>query len=220
MAGRDRVRPHPARRGRPQARDLGLLRVRRPHHPGSGAQPGSGGGDRPDAAGRRPGRHAQRDAPSDPARVPAIHRPCALGCCRRPRRTRPAAGAPRRRARDRHIPHVARRPQRQQGAQSRRQLPPLAAGGRRPLRAARRLLPARPPRVAVQCPLLVLAYDDDGVAPAGPTVRAAQRAPRGEVVRLPGGHYEPFMGGRDHAAEAQLSFLRRHLFDGSQASAR
>jgi hypothetical protein len=59
--------------------------------------------------------------------------------------------------------------------------------------------------------------------PSGDTACAAwhyQRAPRGEVVRLPGGHYEPFMGGHDHAAEVQLSFLRRHLLDGSQASAR
>jgi fermentation-respiration switch protein FrsA (DUF1100 family) len=89
-------------------------------------------------------------------------------------------------------------------------------------RSALRLGFYRPGRHAsrVQCPLLVLAYDDDGVAPAGPTVRAAQRAPRAEVVRPPGGHYEPFMGGHDHAAEAQLSFLRRHLFDGSQGSAR
>lgn len=89
-------------------------------------------------------------------------------------------------------------------------------------RSALRVGLYRPGRHAsrVQCPLLVLAYDDDGVALAGPTVRAAQRAPRREVVRLPGGHYEPFMGGHDHAAEAQLSFLRRHLLDGSQASAR
>ena len=60
----------------------------------------------------------------------------------------PLAGEPR----DRHLPHVARRPQRQSGAQSRRQVPRLAAGGRRPLRAARRLVPARPPRVARAVP--------------------------------------------------------------------
>lgn len=48
----------------------------------------------------------------------------------------------------------------------------------------------RPGRFAsrVWCPLLVLAYDDDGAALPGPAVRAAQRAPRGELVRLPGGH--------------------------------
>ncbi len=78
----------------------------------------------------------------------------------------------------------------------------------------------RPGRYAsrVRCPLLVLAYDDDGVAPPGPAVRAAQRAPRGELARLPGGHYEPFMDGHERAAEVQLSFLRRHLLDASRAS--
>ena len=60
-------------------------------------------------------------------------------------------------------------------------------------------------------PLLVLAYDDDGVTPPGPAVRAAQQAPRGEVVRLPGGHYEAFMGGYERALDVLLSFLRRHL---------
>jgi uncharacterized protein len=32
---------------------------------------------------------------------------------------------------------------------------------------------------------------------------------------LPGGHYEPFTGGHEQAAEAQLSFLQRHLVDRS-----
>ena len=79
----------------------------------------------------------------------------------------------------------------------------------------------RPVRYAsrVRCPLLVLACDDDGVAPPGPAVRAAQRAPRGELVRLPGGHYKPFMDGHDQAVEVQLSFLRRHLLDGSHDEA-
>ena len=78
----------------------------------------------------------------------------------------------------------------------------------------------RPGRHAsgVRCPLLVLVHDDDGVALPGPAVRAARRAPRGELVRLPGGHYEAFMGGREEAVEAQLYFLGRHLLGRPQAS--
>jgi pimeloyl-ACP methyl ester carboxylesterase len=78
----------------------------------------------------------------------------------------------------------------------------------------------RPGRYAsrVPCPLLVLTYDDDGTALPGPAVRAAQRAPRGELVRLPGGHYEPYLDGHEQAVEIQLSFLRRHLLDRSQPS--
>jgi hypothetical protein len=61
----------------------------------------------------------------------------------------------------------------------------------------------------------VLVYDQDGTALAGPAVRAAKRAPSGEPVRLPGGHYEAFMDGHDDAVAIQLSFLRRQLLDGS-----
>jgi uncharacterized protein len=69
----------------------------------------------------------------------------------------------------------------------------------------------RPGRHAahVHCPLLVLACDRDRSALAGPAVRAARRAPRGELVCLPGGHHEPFMVGHARAAEAELAFLRR-----------
>jgi uncharacterized protein len=82
-------------------------------------------------------------------------------------------------------------------------------------RSAIRVAYYRPARVApkVNAPLLVLAYDDDGVTPPGPAVRAAQRAPRGEVVQLPGGHYEAFMGGYERALDVLLPFLRRHLVD-------
>ena len=52
---------------------------------------------------------------------------------------------------------------------------------------------------------------------AGPAVRAAGRAPRAELVRMPGGHYEPFLGGHERAVEAELSFLRRHLLGESAA---
>ena len=67
----------------------------------------------------------------------------------------------------------------------------------------------------VRCPLLVVVCDQDRSALAGPSVRAARRAPNAELVRLPGGHYEPFLGGHEQAAEAELSFLRRHLLDHS-----
>jgi uncharacterized protein len=50
---------------------------------------------------------------------------------------------------------------------------------------------------------------------AGPAASAANRAPKGELVRMPGGHYEPFLGGHEQAVEAELSFLRRHLLDPS-----
>ena len=79
----------------------------------------------------------------------------------------------------------------------------------------------RPGRDAgrVRCPLLVLVCDQDQSALAGPAVRAVNRARRGELVRMPGGHYEPFLGGYERAAEAELSLLRRHLLDQSRADA-
>ena len=79
----------------------------------------------------------------------------------------------------------------------------------------------RPARLArrITVPLLVLAYDQDGVTPPAPAIRAAQQAARGEVVRLAGGHYEAFLGGHERALAIQLSFLERHLTDCSQRAA-
>jgi hypothetical protein len=73
----------------------------------------------------------------------------------------------------------------------------------------------RPGRDAsrVRCPLLVLVCDRDQTALAGPAADAVKRAPAGELIRLPGGHYEPFLGGHEQAAGAEVSFLRRHLLD-------
>ncbi|HEY0815742.1 MAG TPA: alpha/beta hydrolase [Pseudonocardia sp.] len=80
-------------------------------------------------------------------------------------------------------------------------------------RSALRLGFYRPGRRAarVRCPLLVLVCDQDQTAPPGPAIRAAHRAPKGELIRIPGGHYEPFLDGHEKAVEVQLSFLRRHL---------
>jgi fermentation-respiration switch protein FrsA (DUF1100 family) len=84
--------------------------------------------------------------------------------------------------------------------------------------AARSVLPLgfyRPGRYAsrVACPLMVVICDQDQTALAGPAAVAANRAPRAELVRLPGGHYAPFLAGHEQAAGAELSFLRRHLLE-------
>ncbi|HUR03263.1 MAG TPA: alpha/beta hydrolase [Nonomuraea sp.] len=78
----------------------------------------------------------------------------------------------------------------------------------------------RPGRFAsrIRGPLLVLVCDQDQSALAEPAATAARRAPRGELVRMPGGHYEPFLDGHEQAVDAELSFLRRHLLDQQPAS--
>ncbi|MGD0246851.1 MAG: alpha/beta hydrolase [Streptosporangiaceae bacterium] len=88
-------------------------------------------------------------------------------------------------------------------------------------RSALRLGLGRPGRLVarVRCPLLVVVCDQDQSALAAPAVRAAGRAPQGELVRLPGGHYAPFLDGHDAAVAAELSFLRRHLLGQPRAGA-
>jgi pimeloyl-ACP methyl ester carboxylesterase len=82
-------------------------------------------------------------------------------------------------------------------------------------RSALRIGLYRPGRSAsqVECPLLLVAPDGDGVAPQSHAIRAGERAPRGEVERIPGGHYAPLLEGHERAVEVQLDFLRRHLID-------
>ena len=71
----------------------------------------------------------------------------------------------------------------------------------------------RPGRFASQigCPLLVLAHQDDGVAPPEPALRAALRASHGHLACLPGGHYVAFLDGEEKAAQVLVSFLDREL---------
>jgi pimeloyl-ACP methyl ester carboxylesterase len=80
-------------------------------------------------------------------------------------------------------------------------------------RSALRLTFYRPGRFAskVHCPLLVVVCDQDQSALAEPAVKAARRAPKAEVVRIPGGHYAPFLDGHEQVVEAELSFLHRHV---------
>jgi hypothetical protein len=52
---------------------------------------------------------------------------------------------------------------------------------------------------------------NDQSALAKPAIDAANQAPNSELERMPGGHYEPFLDGHDHAVEMQLDFLNRRL---------
>jgi pimeloyl-ACP methyl ester carboxylesterase len=90
--------------------------------------------------------------------------------------------------------------------------------------AARSVLPLgfyRPGHDAprVQCPLLVVVCDHDRSAPAEPAIRAAQRTPNGQIVRIPGGHYAPFLASHQTALEVELAFLRKHLLDADHEAA-
>ena len=51
-----------------------------------------------------------------------------------------------------------------------------------------------------------------GTAPVGPALSVAARAPRGELYRSRGGHYDVYAGGVDHenVLRVELEFLRRH----------
>jgi fermentation-respiration switch protein FrsA (DUF1100 family) len=72
----------------------------------------------------------------------------------------------------------------------------------------------RPGRAAsrVRCPILFCICDSDSVAPPEPTARYAARAPRGEVIRYPFGHFEIYVGEPfEQAVADQTEFLARHL---------
>jgi pimeloyl-ACP methyl ester carboxylesterase len=82
-------------------------------------------------------------------------------------------------------------------------------------RAALQVSLYRPGRSAgrVRCPLLVVVCDQDQSALAAPAVRAARRAPHADLLRLPGGHYAPFLDQHEQTVDAELAFLFRHLVD-------
>src|SRR6185312_6525695 len=79
----------------------------------------------------------------------------------------------------------------------------------------------RPGRTAarIACPLLVVAFDDDQTVLTSPPVKAAQRAPLGELARLKGDHYAAFERAHQATLDAEIGFLRRHLFEPGNAPA-
>ncbi|WP_121255056.1 alpha/beta hydrolase [Nocardioides ferulae] len=72
---------------------------------------------------------------------------------------------------------------------------------------------SRPARRAprARCPLLLVVAEHDTMAPTRPAVRAAARAPHGELYRSRGGHYDVYAGGTDHeqVLAVELAFLDR-----------
>jgi pimeloyl-ACP methyl ester carboxylesterase len=103
----------------------------------------------------------------------------------------------------------------------------LAPGGRYPswrqelaARSIPRLTRYRPARraAAVRCPLLMVVCDEDQSALPEPAIKAADEAPMGRLVRVPGGHYAPFLEEHDAVVESEVAFLRDHLVGGMAES--
>lgn len=64
----------------------------------------------------------------------------------------------------------------------------------------------------VTCPLHVAVCDHDTVAPPRATLRHVRKAPRGEVVTHPCGHFDIYLGDDfDRACDDYVAFLDRHL---------
>jgi pimeloyl-ACP methyl ester carboxylesterase len=69
----------------------------------------------------------------------------------------------------------------------------------------------------IRCPLLVGVADEDTLTPPGPAVRAAERAPKGELRRYPVGHFDVYDGPWfERVVEDQVEFLTRHLGPGDR----
>jgi fermentation-respiration switch protein FrsA (DUF1100 family) len=78
----------------------------------------------------------------------------------------------------------------------------LRVGSHRPVRRAS----------AVRCPILFVLADDDVITPPDLAAKAAALAPHSEVLRYPGGHFDPYVGELfERVAGDETDFLLRHL---------
>jgi pimeloyl-ACP methyl ester carboxylesterase len=72
----------------------------------------------------------------------------------------------------------------------------------------------------IACPLLVCVADEDATTPPGPAVRAAERAPRGELARYGCAHFDVYRGEWfERVVADQLEFLARHAGAAREVSA-
>lgn len=85
-------------------------------------------------------------------------------------------------------------------------------------RAITQITFARPVRRArdITCPILMVVASEDTMAPTAPAVKVSATAPRGELYRSAGGHYDVYEGGVDHenVLRVQTEFIRRHCGPG------
>jgi dienelactone hydrolase len=65
----------------------------------------------------------------------------------------------------------------------------------------------------IRCPILLVVAEHDTIAPVGPALRVAERAPKAELFRSRGDHYGVYEGGEDfdRVIEVEVEFLHRHL---------
>ena len=58
----------------------------------------------------------------------------------------------------------------------------------------------------------MIVAETDTIAPIGPALRVADRAPKSQLYRSRGGHYGPYKGGEDHdnVLRVEIEFLHRH----------
>jgi pimeloyl-ACP methyl ester carboxylesterase len=69
----------------------------------------------------------------------------------------------------------------------------------------------------IPCPTLYCLTEDDDINPPALGRLAAERAPQGELLLYPGGHFDPFLGENlDRMAADQIKFLERHLGDAAR----
>ena len=71
----------------------------------------------------------------------------------------------------------------------------------------------RPGRTAsrISCPHLAVISTRDQSVLAAPALKAARRAPAGEVLEVDGEHYAAVLDQHETVVAAELDFLRRHL---------
>jgi dienelactone hydrolase len=79
----------------------------------------------------------------------------------------------------------------------------LGIGAHRPVRKA----------ADIHCPILLVVAEHDTIAPVGPALRVAERAPKAELFRSRGDHYGVYEGGEDfdRVITVETEFLNRHL---------
>lgn len=64
----------------------------------------------------------------------------------------------------------------------------------------------------IKCPALFCVCEKDSVAPSGATLRHVRKAPLGEIVLYPNGHFDIYVGEAfERVIADQIGFLKRHV---------